>query len=88
MLWMGIWIHIIMPLPPKCVGQEVQNSQLKSCITDVFDNLHMLWMGMWIYHHAITTKCIGPRYRKSAEILHHCLTANDTVVQWLRLIVV
>ncbi len=26
----------------------------------VFDNVHMLWMGIWIQHHAVTTAVIGP----------------------------
>ncbi len=26
-----------------------------SSIYKVFDNVHMLWMGTWIHHHAITT---------------------------------
>jgi hypothetical protein len=25
----------------------------------VFDNAHMLWMGIWIHHHAITTAVVG-----------------------------
>jgi hypothetical protein len=26
----------------------------------VFDNLHMLWMGIWIRHNAIPTTLAGP----------------------------
>ena len=31
-------------------------------IYKVIDNLHMLWMGIWIHHHAIaiTTTLVGP----------------------------
>jgi hypothetical protein len=25
----------------------------------VFDNLHMLWMGIWIHHHAITAGLVN-----------------------------
>ena len=31
-----------------------------SNIYQVFDNLHMLWMGIWIHHHAIATTLAGP----------------------------
>jgi len=26
----------------------------------VIDNLHMMWMGIWFHHHAVTNKCVGP----------------------------
>ncbi len=29
-------------------------------IYQVFDNVHMLLMGIWIHHHAITTAVVGP----------------------------
>jgi hypothetical protein len=29
-------------------------------IWKVFENLHMLWMGTWIYHNAVITTCINP----------------------------
>jgi ABC-type lipopolysaccharide export system ATPase subunit len=29
-------------------------------VKKVIDNLHMLWMGIWIHHHAITTTLAGP----------------------------
>ncbi len=25
----------------------------------VFDNVHMLWMGIWIHHHAVTTAVVS-----------------------------
>ncbi len=31
-----------------------------SSIYKVFDNVHMLWMGRWIDHHAVTTALVGP----------------------------
>jgi hypothetical protein len=30
-----------------------------SSIYKVFDNVHMLWMGIWIHHHAVTTALVG-----------------------------
>ncbi len=30
------------------------------CMYKVFDNVHMLGMGIWIHHHAITTAVVGP----------------------------
>ena len=24
------------------------------------DNVHMLWMGTWIYHNAVTNTCVNP----------------------------
>ena len=29
-------------------------------IWEVIDNLHMLWMGIWIHHHAVTNTFVGP----------------------------
>jgi hypothetical protein len=29
-------------------------------IYKVIDNLHMLWMGIWVHHHAITTTLVDP----------------------------
>jgi hypothetical protein len=26
----------------------------------VFDNVHMLWTGIWIHHHVIPTALVGP----------------------------
>jgi hypothetical protein len=31
-----------------------------SSMYNVFDNVHMLWMGIWINHHAITTALVDP----------------------------
>ncbi len=31
-----------------------------SSIYTEFDNVHMLWMGIWIHHHAVTTTLVGP----------------------------
>jgi hypothetical protein len=60
-------------------------------ICNVFDNLHMMWMGIWIPHHAITTTCTGPdavgsQLKAHTRILHHCWASNDVIVQWLRLV--
>ena len=50
------------------------------------DNVHMLWMGTWIYHNAITNTCVNPgRCWKSLEILHHYWVTKDDIVKWLRL---
>jgi hypothetical protein len=48
----------------------------------VFDNLNILWIGIWIHHHAIITKCIYQDIGKLAEILHHCWPLKDAIVQW------
>jgi hypothetical protein len=29
---------------------------------NVFDNVHMLWMGIWIQHNAVTTAVVGPDF--------------------------
>jgi hypothetical protein len=26
----------------------------------MFENIHLLWMGIWIHHHTITTALVGP----------------------------
>jgi hypothetical protein len=54
-------------------------------IYKAFDILHMLWMGIWIHHHAVTTYCYQPRFGKSAEILGHCLVVYEALVHWLML---
>jgi hypothetical protein len=55
-------------------------------IYNVFDNHHMLWMGIWIHHHAITISQASQKLgTKSAEIPGHSLVMNEAFVQWLRL---
>jgi len=41
-------------------------------IWEVLEKLHMLWMGIWVHHKAISTMCVGcrPRIGKSSEIVH------------------
>ena len=43
-------------------------------IYKVIDNLHMLWMGIWIHHHAITTTVVGPDFgsivKSKVAVLH------------------
>jgi hypothetical protein len=53
----------------------------------VFDNLHMLWMGIWMCLHAIANchHTGWSRFGKSAEILGHCLVLNEAFEQWLGL---
>jgi hypothetical protein len=51
----------------------------------VIDMPHMLWKGIWIYHHAVTTCQFQPRFGKSAEILGHCLVVYEALVHWLML---
>ncbi len=51
----------------------------------VFDNVHMLWMGIWIHHHAITTAVVGP---DMGGRLKSNVTAGLLVipfVRWLKL---
>ncbi len=51
----------------------------------VFDNVHMLWMGIWIYHHAITTAVVG---QDLGGRLKSYVTAGLLVipfVRWLKL---
>ena len=48
-------------------------------------NHHMLWMGIWIHHHALSTDSCRSRFGKSAEILGHCLVVYEALVHWLRL---
>jgi hypothetical protein len=51
----------------------------------VFDNVHMLWMGIWIHHHAITTAVVGPDLGRR---LKSDVTAGLLVIpflQWLKL---
>ncbi len=31
-----------------------------SSIYNEFGNVHMLWMGIWIHHHVVTTTLVGP----------------------------
>ncbi len=31
-----------------------------SSIYKMFENIHLLWIGIWIHHHAITTALVGP----------------------------
>jgi hypothetical protein len=58
-----------------------------SSIYKVIDNIHMLWMGIWIHHHAVTTALVDPEPELGIQaiILGHRWALNDTIVQWLRL---
>jgi hypothetical protein len=56
-----------------------------SSIYKVFDNVHMLWMGIWIHHHAVTT---AQTILSVGEWNQTILSVGEwlgTIVQWLRL---
>ena len=50
-------------------------------IWKVFDNRHMLWMGIWIHHQSSCYyhHMYWPRCGKSAEILHRCWASKDAM---------
>jgi hypothetical protein len=56
-----------------------------SNIYKVIGNIHILWMGIWIHHHAITTTVVGPDLGIQVIILDGWWALNDTIMQWLRL---
>jgi hypothetical protein len=35
----------------------------------VIENLHLLWMGIWIHHHAIMTTLVGPDFGSQLKSL-------------------
>ncbi len=37
----------------------------------VFDNVNVLWMDMWIHHHAVISKVVGPDFgsRLKSEVI-------------------
>ena len=47
-------------------------------IYKVIDNLHMLWMGVWIRHHAVTTKLVGPDLGSQLNCVT-CVPTNDAM---------
>ncbi len=52
---------------------------------NVFDNVHMLWMGIWIHHHAITTAVVGPDLGGRLKTEVHAGLLVIPFVWWLRL---
>jgi hypothetical protein len=42
---------------PNACGMVVPPS---SIILKVFDIIHMLWMGRWIFHNVVTIALVGP----------------------------
>jgi hypothetical protein len=46
----------------------------------VFETIHMLWMGRWVHHHAITTILVRPKFRELADFLGHSKATNDARV--------
>ena len=54
-------------------------------ICKAVNNFHMLWMGIWVHHtKAMSTMCVG-QYLGSLLKSFTAWSANDTIVQWLRL---
>jgi hypothetical protein len=53
-------------------------------IYKVFETIHMLWMGRWVHHHAITTILVCPKFRELADFLGHSEATNDARLDWLR----
>jgi hypothetical protein len=49
------------------------------------DHLLLLWTGIWMHHHTITTTNIHQDLGKLDEILDHGHCANDATTLWLRL---
>ena len=49
-------------------------------IWKVLGNMHMLWMGRPVTHHATTTTLVDPEFRKLAKISGHSLDTNDVFV--------
>jgi hypothetical protein len=56
-----------------------------SSIYKVFDNFHMLWMGIWIHHHAITTAQTILSVGEWNQTILSVGEWLETIVQWLRL---
>ena len=56
-------------------------------IWKMFGTIHMLWMGIWIHHHAIFTLLVvsRPRFGESEKVLGHCLAQYEALLPWLRL---
>jgi hypothetical protein len=52
-------------------------------IYKVFETIHMLWMGGWVHHYAITTILVSPKFRELADFLGHSEAINDARVDWL-----
>ena len=52
-------------------------------VYQVFETIHMLWMGRWVHHHAITTILVCPKFRDLADFLGHSEATNDARVDWL-----
>jgi hypothetical protein len=44
----------------EALTQDGRNPTSPPNTWKVFENLHMLWMGTWIYHNAVTTTCVNP----------------------------
>jgi hypothetical protein len=44
-------------------------SHIQSTYVNVFENIHMLWMGRWIHHHPTFTILVGAEFRKLVEFL-------------------
>ena len=51
----------------------------------VIINLHMLWMGIWIHHHAITSTPVNWDLGRKRSNPWSCLALNEAIVHWLRL---
>jgi hypothetical protein len=54
-------------------------------IWKVIINLHMLWMGIWIHHHAITSTPVNWDLGRKRSNPWSCLALNEAIVHWLRL---
>ena len=54
-------------------------------IYQALDNVHMLWMGTWIYHNAVTNTCVHPDVG-SLPKYYHCWVTKEVIVQWLRVL--
>jgi hypothetical protein len=56
-------------------------------IYKVFDNLHMLWMWIWIRHHAGTAILVGPDLESQTKFWVMTTNEAEALVHWLRLLI-
>ncbi len=76
------WCQVALDEPPEPHGMMVLNSS--SNIYMEFDNIHMLWMGRWIRHHATSIIIVCFKFGELAKFVCRSWATNDVALHWFR----
>jgi hypothetical protein len=90
--WLKAWITLLGYKPYHYAVVEAPYPSKAACTSmrstyNVFDPLHMQWMGTWNHQQPVAIVLVDPDFENwlSSSCQSHCWATNHTIMQFLRL---